>query len=275
MISRAHNNTSCTTHAIATIYICQSGTSVNDLLSTICCRAVRKYLQLEKDELFASIGDGNKNALKKYRFGNSLSGTMAVNIRETDETSLSAALDLYSKTGSNCNEIVSVPLRYPIDNNVSINTIQDIVKPYKYGCMEFFLALHNSAKYKTKEFLPQHLKDSSPYADYTAALNISNYIAPTQPLPIPAGDNNDDSDENDENQTKLKTNMNEKNEEENFVTRYYDGIVIDKLPMVFAPVTYHDLCKVGIVTNNDFIQKPNLLKLCWMNEWQKLEQATP
>ena len=186
---------------------------------------------------------------------NKLSTSLAINYRNmNDEMSIKNEIETYSKTGTNCNTVLSTLLSFPLhdidgdsSNPVSTSTISQIIKPYKYGCIEMVIGLYNSLKYQTKYIKEINEKQRiESGCDYSIAINISNYIATREYMAI--GD------------------------DYNVVGRYFAGAVNSDLPMFFMFATYGDTCKLCITTDKKFVKKPKLLIDCWFDEWQKMNQ---
>ena len=219
-------------------------------MAAITSRAFALYLIEEKDKIFLSENGKNTN---NSRCG--LATSIAATFRPRDETILTNSLVEYSKTGKDGNLSIGVVTRLPL-KDISTLKISNLMKCFKYGFYcDLLYILMNKMQFMTESIINW---DSNDYPPWNMAMTIGNFRGPKQLIPIkPINIIKDSCDDND--------NI------DNVVTRFAACTTGNYITTVFMFMTYYDKCKLTIVSDKQYIKKPQQLKQCWLKAWQEFQ----
>ena len=195
---------------------------------TITSRAIAWYLKSEKDTLFEN-NTNDKDFL----------GTMIVfSYRNRDN--IDEFMLLYSKCGDIANVFTFPSIKLPIQTDITTNSIANVMKPVKYGCVsDMIISFIDGMQFKYEPPANDIPEKSN---QFYHALTMSNFIGSKEPMLV--GNNE-------------------------YLTRFHASTVVDQVPFLITFVTYFDVCQVSFMTDNRYIRNPKLLKQCWYQEWDK------
>ena len=211
---------------------------MNDLLIAVTSRAVGSYLETSNDSVFKD----NKNGKDLVCCGQCYS-FRSKQKKFNDINNI--------KNGLVNNSFAMVYHDLSISSRTTVNDIGRETNLFKYGANGSITSMMGQLlKYKVKEFVnnPNGTFSYRRMNECITNLAFSNFLGPSSIIPVGFNSNGDN---------------------DSYITRFHVYSVAFKFPIFITFVSYNNLCKLTIATDNGYVKNPKQLRQCWFDEWIK------